>query len=269
MKQKNYTFLEWNIRGAGGYDNYLIPKFVVNTILEKNTDVVILTEFYAGCNFDYFRQSIEDNYYIFISPFVSGYNQILIALNKNTFGKSDIYEIITVNPLDNNLPEYLRINIKNQPSEGFSIIGTRIKTQGDIEDRKKQFEFLDNQIEQADKIICVGDFNVLFGKLKSLLKSAEVYAPRIINNKRWSCTHKNGDKDEDKVGIDLIASKNIEIPKNLEDELSKKEGYKMYAKYDWDFVNKKNGYGSLTPSHCLSEVTGKPDHAVLIGNFKV
>lgn len=264
-KKNSYTFLEWNIRGAGGYDNYSIPKFVVDTILEKNTEIVILTEFYIGCNFDYFKQHIQDNYYMFISPFAYGYNQILIALNKNTFEESDIHEIITINPLDSSLPEYLRINIQNQASEGFSIIGTRIKTQGGSEDRKKQFEFLDNQIKRADKVICVGDFNVFFRNLRPLLKSAEVYAPRIINNERWSFVHKNGDK----VEIDLIAAKNIEVPKNLEDELSKKEGDKMYAKYDWNFVNKKNGYGSLTPNHCLSELTGKPDHAILIGNFRV
>ena len=266
MNEKlKYTFLEWNVQGAGGYRHYSIPKFVVDTIIEKNIDIVVLVEFYIGCNFDYIRQRIQDNYYMFISPFAYNRNQILIALNKDKFKESDISNISTVNPMDKKFPEYLQIDIKTEQDKVFSIIGTRIKTNCPKEDKEKQFYFLKEQIGLINKVICVGDFNATNSHAKKFLTSADIYGPRTLENARWSFVHKNGDK----VGIDLIAVKNINILKNEKDELSKKEGYEMYAKYDWDFVNEKNGYGELTSSDYLPEFTGKPNHAILIGNFEV
>lgn len=265
MNEKiNYTFLEWNVQGAGGYSNYSTPKFVADTIIEKNIDIVVLVEFYIGCNFDYVRQCIQDNYYVFISPFVYEHNQILIALNRDKFKEVDISNIITINPMDTKLPEYLQINIEAEQDKVFSIMGTRIKTNC-TEDRKKQFDFLNQQIRLIDKVICIGDFNVTSSYAQKFLTSAKIYGPRTLDNARWSFVH----KDDGKTGIDLIAAKNIEIIKNEKDDLSEKEGYEMYAKYDWNFVNKKNGYEKLTSSDYLPESTGKPNHAILIGNFEV
>jgi hypothetical protein len=120
-------------------------------------------------------------------------------------------------------------------------------------------------IESIDRVICVGDFNLTSTHTKKYLTAAKIYGPRTRENARWSFVHKDGGK----VGIDLIAAKNIRILQNMKDNLSEKENYKMYAKYDWNFVNKKNGYGKLTSSDYLPEFTGKPNHAILIGNFEV
>ncbi len=55
----------------------------------------------------------------------------------------------------------------------------------------------------------------------------------------------------------------------MEDDLSKKENYKMYAIYDWGgFVNAKNGYKNLTSSDYLPKFTSMPNHAILIGNLR-
>ena len=263
-KKINYTFLEWNVQGAGGSHDYSTPKFVIDTIIEKNIDIVVLVEFYIGDNFDYVRQSIQDNYHIFISPFVYEHNQVLIALNRDKFNEVDIRNIITTNPMDTKFPEYLQINIETEQDKVFSIIGTRIKTNCP-EDKKKQFDFLNEEIRLIDTVICIGDFNVTSTHAKKLLTLASIYGPRTIDNARWSFVHKNGDK----VGIDLIAVKNIRISKNKKDDLSEKEGYEIYAQYDWNFVNKKNGYEKLTSSDYLPEFTGKPNHAILIGDFEV
>lgn len=266
MNEKiNYTFLEWNVQGAGGYPDYSTPKFVVDTIIEKNIDIVVLVEFYIGCNFDYVRQRIQDNYHMFISPFVYKHNQVLIALNRDKFNEVDISNIITINPMDTKFPEYLQINIETEQDKVFSIIGTRIKTNCPKEDKKKQFDFLNEQIKLIDKVICIGDFNVTNSHANQFLTSANIYGPRTLDDARWSFVHKDGGK----VGIDLIAVKNIRILQNEKDDLSEKEGYEMYAKYDWNFVNKKNGYEKLTSSDYLPEFTGKPNHAILIGNFEV
>lgn len=266
MNEKiKYTFLEWNVQGAGGYHDYSTPKFVIDTIIEKNVDIVVLVEFYIGCNFDYVRQRMQDNYYMFISPFVYKHNQILIALNRNKFKERDISNIITINPVDIQSPEYLQINIKTEQEKVFSIIGTRIKTNCLKEDREKQFDVLNNKIRLIDKAICIGDFNITYSYAIKYLTSAEIYGPRTRDNARWSFVHKDGGK----VGIDLIAAKNVRILQNEKDDLSDKEGYKMYAKYDWNFVTKKNGYERLTSSDYLPEFSGKPNHAILMGSFEV
>ncbi|GEK32282.1 hypothetical protein KZO01_25910 [Kurthia zopfii] len=224
-----------------------------------------MVEFYIGCNFDYVRQRMQDNYYMFISPFVYKHNQILIALNRNKFKERDISNIITINPVDVQSPEYLQINIKTEQEKVFSIIGTRIKTNCLKEDREKQFDVLNNKIRLIDKAICIGDFNITYSYAIKYLTSAEIYGPRTRDNARWSFVHKDGGK----VGIDLIAAKNVRILQNEKDDLSDKEGYKMYAKYDWNFVTKKNGYERLTSSDYLPEFSGKPNHAILMGSFEV
>ena len=75
----SYSFLEWNIQGAGGLSGYTIQKFVADTIIQKNKDIVVLVEFYIGYNFDYIRQRLQNNYFVFISPFLYEHNQVLIA----------------------------------------------------------------------------------------------------------------------------------------------------------------------------------------------
>ncbi|PWI21211.1 hypothetical protein DF281_13360 [Kurthia zopfii] len=202
---------------------------------------------------------------MFISPFVYKHNQILIALNRNKFKERDISNIITINPVDVQSPEYLQINIKTEQEKVFSIIGTRIKTNCLKEDREKQFDVLNNKIRLIDKAICIGDFNITYSYAIKYLTSAEIYGPRTRDNARWSFVHKDGGK----VGIDLIAAKNVRILQNEKDDLSDKEGYKMYAKYDWNFVTKKNGYERLTSSDYLPEFSGKPNHAILMGSFEV
>lgn len=264
-----YTFLEWNIQGAGGGNNYKIPKFITNTILEKKPDIVVLVEFFIGQNFDYIRQQFEEDYSIFISPFAYKHNQVLIALKKDKFKEENIKNVITNNIMDQECPEYLQVDIDKEGKK-FSIIGARIKTGGSKNDRKKQFSFLDNKFKILNKVICIGDFNVTVENAQHLFNFADVYAPRIVDYDsskivRWSFVHKN----RNKVGIDLIVSKNILISKDVEDDLSKQGKYKMYANYDWGFISDENGYAKLSSDDYITEFTGKPNHAILIGKFTV
>ncbi|WP_180964024.1 hypothetical protein [Haloimpatiens massiliensis] len=46
--------------------------------------------------------------------------------------------------------------------------------------------------------------------------------------------------------------------------MSRRKGYSMFAKYDWDFISKKNGYGSLTAKDIKTIAIGLPDHAILM-----
>lgn len=43
----------------------------------------------------------------------------------------------------------------------------------------------------------------------------------------------------------------------------------MFAKYDWDFISKENGYGSLTAKDIKTIAIGLPDHAILTAEFAI
>lgn len=259
-----YTFLEWNIQGAGGDTNYSMPEFIADTIYDKKKDIVVLVEFIIGTNFNYLRDKLQEEYFIFVSSFALGYNQVMIALRKEKFSDKNIIKVITCNILDISCPEYLQLDIIDKEENEFSIIGARIKSQNTTEIREKQFLFLDNIFKELNKGICLGDFNVTSSNADKFIEFATVYGSVTKNSMRWSFVHENGDK----VGIDLIAAKGIDIQRDEEDELCKMNK-KMYAKYDWEFVCKENGYGNLTSEDYLTTFRGRPNHAILIGKFKV
>ncbi|MER1998925.1 MAG: endonuclease/exonuclease/phosphatase family protein [Lysinibacillus sp.] len=271
MEDVKYTFLEWNIQGFGGSCNYSIPNFVIDTVIYKNADIVVLVEFYIGNNFDYVREKMKGKYHIFISPFVYGHNQVLIALKKTRFKDEEIKEVISINPVDTALPEYLQINIVTERDEEFSVVGTRIKTQGDK--REEQFNYLKERLKLIETFVCLGDFNMFVGSVDKKFpeideksgtkkKAIVAYGPRTTNKERWSFIHRDGGK----AWIDAVVGKNIKVLDNQTDALSKKKGYMMYAKYDWDFVNQENGYRDISPDDYIS-LKGIPNHAILLGAF--
>lgn len=264
-KGTKYSFLEWNIQGAGGFKNYTIPEIIVNTITEKETDIIVLVEFFTGNNFNKFQRSLKENYHVFISPFVDRHNQVLIALKKSKFEQNCIKNVVTINPLDLDLPEYLQVDVEICDSIILSIVGVRIKTNCSKENKLNQFEFLNRQIKSSKKVLCLGDFNLVHKYAREKIFSANVYGPRTIDNIRWSFVHKNGDK----VGIDLIAAKGIDILKQEEDSISKLGGYKMYANYDWSFIDRIMAYNSFSKDNHLPDFSGFPNHAILRGSFRI
>lgn len=255
MGEKEYSYLEWNIQGAGGYNNYSTPHFVIDTILCKDMDIVVLVEFFISSKFDYLITLLSKKYHVFISPFVMGHNQVLIALKKEKFEETEIVEVNSINVINKSLPEFLSVRLKIGDKDLY-VIGTRIKTEGDT--NKAQFDFLNNRFQLMTSFICLGDFNSTVSNVQRILNSKfEVRAPRTLNYENWSFVHKNGDK----VGIDLVVSKGININKL-------KERNNQFVEYCWDFIKKENGY-IKSSSEYLDPFDGKPNHAILIGSFSV
>ncbi|MEE1055764.1 MAG: hypothetical protein UH239_00760 [Acutalibacteraceae bacterium] len=256
-------FLEWNIHGMGGYGNYSIPCFVADQIILKNVDIAVLVEFFTGCNWNYIRGILEKKYILIVSPYIEGYNQVLIALKKEIF---EIKNVITLNPIDKNKPEFLQVST-DVNGKSLEVIGTRLKTVSGT--KNEQLRFLKNYFDKLNNFICLGDFNGNVNFLQKELGKNCIYSPRVVpkgNNEilRWSYIHKN----KTRINVDHIIS-NVNILRNISDSLSEKEGYKMYAKYDWGFVNKNNGYGKLNSESHLSHLIGLPDHAILLGEFEI
>lgn len=268
-KIESLNFFEWNIHGYGGYGNYAIPNFVADTILEKNADIIILVEFIIGKGWDYFVNTLEKKYNIFVSPYATGRNQVLIALKK---GKEfNIKEILTLNPLENGKPEFLRIDLewKQKP---LTIIGVRIKSQGTNQEIASQFSFLEAQLTLLTNtnVLCSGDFNVWKNplseklNLKRLNEKAKnkfcVSTPKHAMERNnfdslttWSSIVKNMYGKIGKALIDHIIIKGLIVNDPL---------------YSWDFVKERNGYGKLQKEAYKSHLIGLPDHAILTATIE-
>lgn len=256
------NYLEWNIKSAGN-KNHIIPLWIAGYLIKNRTeitvDIIVLTEFRCGKNWDHFKNILEKEYNIFISPYTSAnINQVCIALKREK--KFKVKSIITENIYNTEIPELLQLNVlvDDQSQKEFAIIGTRIKTQGNK--KKEQIAFLNNKLKTLETCLCIGDFNCTNRKLQELLSSEiEVYGPRIVND-YYSFVH----KDHKKIGLDWLISKGLKNVNNPYDD--QKES--PYATYDWEFINKDYGYGDKSKEDYLN-IKGLPDHAILLGQFEL
>ena len=251
--------MAWNIHGAGGYGNYAIPNFVADKILNKNVDIAIIVEFITGKGWDYLIGTLEKSYDIFISPYTSGINQVMIALKKEK--GFEVKRILTENPIEKEKPEFLQVETELE-GKSFAIIGVRIKTQGTNKQIDSQFEFLKDHLKTLENsnVLCAGDFNVWKTPLSKKLKLDKTSKYNIFTPEysmvdgdfntldTWSAVIKNSKDEVGKALIDHIIAKGLGI-KDL--------------KYSWDFVSEKNGYGNLKPEDYKSDLVGLPDHAIL------
>lgn len=258
--------LEWNIHGAAGYGNYSIPKFVTDELILKysNIDLIVLTEFVFASGWNYLKESLEKNYRIISSPYISGQNGVLIAVKKDIkdYDIESVRVSCDMNTSQIEKPNFLQvtINAENTKQPTF-IIGTRIRDADHIPQYKALKEHLDS-ISRDCKIICTGDFNEWQSHVvKKLGNSVKVITPQFkmkpndFNSlNTWSAILKNRRTGNiGKALIDHILVRNAKVTN---------------IKYMWDFVNKENGYGSIRPEDYKSNLNGCPDHAILIGNIE-
>ncbi|MCI2105268.1 MAG: endonuclease/exonuclease/phosphatase family protein [Intestinimonas sp.] len=257
--------MEWNIHGAGGYGNYAIPNFVADTILYQKVDIAIIVEFVAGKQWDYLKKTLEKTYNLFLSPYISERNQVMIALKKET-GFS-IKRVLTENPLEKEKPESLQIEAKLD-STSLAIMGVRIKTQGTKEQIASQFEFLKDHLKSLKNtnVLCAGDFNVWKKPLSKKLGiiSDNIFTPKYAMEfgdfntlDTWSAVIRNPKTDVvGKALIDHIVTIGIEMHSDS-------------IVYDWSFVTNGNGYGNRKPEDYKSDLIGLPDHAILFAEFEL
>lgn len=241
-------YLEWNLHAMGGKE-YKIPPFVSECI--NSVDIFVLVEFCSSNGWNEFKGNIENEFDLYCSPFVSGYNQVCIGVRKDL--KYKLIAVKTVDVCDVNRPEFLQVDIEIE-NERLSIIGTRIKTESNT--KQKQYDYLIDCFNNIDRFLCLGDFNCVCNTLSTIFSSvAEVYGPRILNN-----YHSYVFKNDNKVGLDWIVSKDLESVYNgYEDKI-----YSPNATYDWSFLTKENGYSKKNKNNYLG-INGLPDHAILKG----
>lgn len=266
IEKATIRVMAWNIHGAGGYGNYAIPNFVADKIISENVDIAVVVEFITGRGWDYLIGTLEKTYDLFISPYTSCRNQVMIALKKEK--GFEVKRILTENSVEKEKPEFLHIETELE-GKSFSIIGIRVKNQGTDEQIDEQFEFLKVYLKELENtnIVCAGDFNVWRNPLSKKLNisSDYIFTPKYSMMKgnfqtldNWSAVIKNHKMNVvGKSLIDHIIARGVGIREVNE------------VKYSWDFITKKNNYGNLKSSDYKSHLVGLPDHAILSATIKI
>lgn len=284
-KKTNLKILNWNINGRTGHGNYVVPvNLLVEEIFLRSPDIFVLTEFVKTLGWNDLKCILEEQYYIFTSPFKPKENGVLIGVKKS----ADILSANELNVWNNieneNCPNFLEKDLFVN-GERIKVIGTRIKVNSqkrktqeeydnDFKDRKNQFDCLWNYIKTLNcKVIVAGDFNngIIGAETQKDYYykncSREYYSYQYL----WRTVEEWGNKlvtpgRGDKNSFSYVCGD----AKIKEDHIVLSENFIVNnLKYDWDFISSKNGYGNLKYDEDKSAVTGMPDHAMLIAEVSL
>lgn len=156
---EKYKVIEWNINQRSGFGSEYIPEFVSDEIIEQKADVIVLTEFFWCSNAeDFLKKTFTDHGYSYDTSTNEDTNNVVIAWLNSKLTKIDVDKsVITMG--NNNVPNYLRVDLKELDGNVFSVVGVRIRIVSSIQ-RKEEMKFiLDKLKEISNPIILTGDFN--------------------------------------------------------------------------------------------------------------
>ena len=192
-----FSIMVWNIKGGASilWDKNIKSEMDVikDIIIDRNKDIVILTEFVLYKGIDELFNELEKEYYYFISA-TTCYNGILIALKKEKFiiNSEEIFNsekiVINNNVGSIDAADFLEIYIKDY---NLYIIGTRIRIKINPQNKNAKAEYKEKQIialrnyiedkinkDKKAKFVIAGDFNMNCNFLKKYLNNDSKF---IIN----------------------------------------------------------------------------------------
>ena len=275
----NIKILEWNINQRSC--EKLFPDYIISEIAQRNPDVIVLVEFKGkenknrwahACSEDYFTYSYTGSQYTNKNKVKRG-NGIYIALKKSIFNEPYPEEdVAQEEDFKNNQPNWLRIKCKLQTGEELTISGVRIKTgiksrnrKEELQDRKKQIEWILEKNKNFNNQIIVGDLN--YGQSETDWESSLklnwqdiIYLMRdkgYLDGNQYSPYAPAGSSFRDRT-LDWLIIRGISIDYNSK-----------YNKLDWDFGKNNNNLpyldGYMVPEgYFVISEPSYPDHAILM-----
>ena len=220
-----FSIMLWNIKGAASilWDKNISKKMDVikDTVIDRDKDIVILTEFVLYKGIDELFNELDKKYYYFIST-TTCYNGILIALKKEKFriNSTKIFyseEIVINNNIGSvDTPDFLEIYIKDY---NLYIIGIRIREKIYKKNDNERVEYKENQFiafkkyieekinkNKKAKFVIAGDFNMDCNYLKKYLNNDSKF---IINANNIDKNIYSFEFPNNKILLDHIITINI------------------------------------------------------------
>lgn len=298
---KKLKVLEWNINMRS--KNYIeIPEWVLNEIVKKEPDVIVLVEYKNGSenvvkNNELLSNFLEKNIGEYLIEYYDpdensgedskkdseeegSSNGILIALRKNRF--RDVKVPIHQDTNKDTHPNWLAVQaVLTDTNEEIVIAGIRVRVDSrneadSLKDRKGQIDnFLSelNEITPQKKQIVIGDFN--YGPHKTeYKKDSELNWQDIIDMIRdKNYLQQQGEGQESSLGLTEFSPyspigtsfKNLKLDWLLIRGFQIK-GYSDYNQLDWSFgINNKHPYTvgyNVPEGYFIRTDPGYPDHAI-------
>lgn len=271
-----YTILEWNINQATDrYGKNDIPDFVKRELINKNADIIILTEFCFCKNSEAFIQSVFSELgYDFRATENKkhGQNEVLIAWKKELFVIGDVE--ITETTKGNNKPNLLVVHLKKISNDMKIVIaGLRI-TMKPYEKRKEQMVFALEQLKKYENVIIGGDFNNLRRETDVKEWNLDVIQD-LCHNYKFNPIHTpKGQSIYQEEGTSIAyefaedhfitKGKNVDMRKYYYDRGFTRNNQEIYL-FGGDFQVYNNNINKVTWS--IPFGSGIPDHAMIMGKF--
>lgn len=291
---------EWNINARSGFLGYTIPvTLIANEILEKNPHIFVFTEFVKALGWIDLKLILEENYYVYDSPFFPHQNGICIGVRKECgieFLGSKARNSVFKSCL--NAPDFYEVMVRIN-SRTISVIGTRIRidcrkaTSNNKEERisehRQRFEQYSNlvdHISRLDNVIVLGDFNcsrILSNEYETdEARIKDIYRGKDsieYNFQKMRSFLQN--KAEGKFTLYTAAGDISSVGAYWDNKVKKptlpcqsncKNKYdhiltnfsQQNATYNWDFLKFYNA-AQFTPDGKIA--AGYPDHAILIAEI--
>lgn len=279
---KNLKVLEWNINMRSN-NNIEIPTWVLEEIVKKEPDIIVLVEYKNGVENDkILNDFLEENigkYIIqYYDPQKPKTNGILIAVRNKYFDSAEIVDSQEKYLSNKEHPNWLLVKatlINNNDGDSIDIIGVRTRVGRSETSGILQFKTFLNKMDtvsQSAKKIIIGDFN---------------YGPHITdnvstNNINWQdfiemirkMNYLKVDKKEKQKGLGLeIYSPYSPSGTSYKDrklDWLLLRGFQVkksdYNQLDWSFgANNNRSYttGYMVPEgYFIRTDPGYPDHAM-------
>ena len=288
------SVLEWNIHASasrGWSNDYSINTWIVDAIIDKNCDVVVINEFVVSIGWDYFQKRLKENDYAWFMTYTSKENGILIAIKKEKFSVVNWNDVNIVNKLSSDKndmePDFIHIKV-NYNNEPLNIIGVRIKVctdamniDEDYKCRVQQFELLCKYLSNIkEKTIVLGDFNngnifreydknQLYHNCSRQYYNYQMIWREVEEKLKWRLdTPDKGGNYGNKFSI-VTRDPNGKVYYTKEDHVISRGCNVLNGDYLWDFMENTDVYGELKCDSYKSNLKYIPDHAMLYAEVEM
>lgn len=293
---EKYKVMNWNIAQATNKNGTnRIADLVIETIVEHNPDLLVLTEFCDCKNSELFLEQLSQKGYDRytkkeIYPKNNRQNKVLLAWKREQFSPAGEAPVHSYTNWTNNIPNFARMTLESKLGSRLTLAGVRITMGSKIESpkgaggksleqqyqeqatlRKKQMEYVMEELSDCEKVILTGDFNnyrrgttCIDWNIGKLNCGDETY--RVFTPQGQSIHGENAGSREYEFPEDHFLAKGCSVENYVYNRDFVKRCPQIYTEGK-DFCTTKLVDDKLEKDWCVPVGIGFPDHAVLLGEL--
>lgn len=155
--QNLLKIMEWNINQRLNHSKKDMPEWIAEVISNKDMDIVVLTEWYKGNNWEVVKKNAFNYKYTVFESSNNGINND-VAIAINTEKLTPIYAKSYFS-FDHNVPDHLEVKCKTKNNIEVMIVGIRIHATASDQEKEKELNLILNGLKDENIVVICGDFN--------------------------------------------------------------------------------------------------------------